>query len=215
MGGDWDASDMGHCTLEKRRVSFHTGRMKANPRGRALRPRSLSAQVPALTALALTALAAGCVPAPPVIPPAPPPAAARPAPPAPVTRPAPQPEDWRDAPITPGDWSWTQSGPRSVASFGAGLFDMRCDTRSRTITLARRSNSGTGPAQLAITTMQGTRSLAGQMVQGYAVVTLPAGSPVLDEMAFSRGRFAVALAGQPTLYIPSWTEVSRVIEDCR
>ncbi|MDG2003332.1 MAG: hypothetical protein P8J20_08375 [Novosphingobium sp.] len=46
-------------------------------------------------------------------------------------------------------------------------------------------------------------------------VTLPASDPLLDAMAFSRGRFAVETAGLPTLYVPSWPEVSRVIEDCR
>jgi hypothetical protein len=34
-------------------------------------------------------------------------------------------------------------------------------------------------------------------------------------MAFSRGRFAIETAGLPTLYVPSWPEVSRVVEDCR
>jgi len=46
-------------------------------------------------------------------------------------------------------------------------------------------------------------------------VSLAARDPLLDAMAFSRGRFAVETAGLPTLYVPSWTEVSRVIEDCR
>ena len=44
---------------------------------------------------------------------------------------------------------------------------------------------------------------------------LPARDPLLDAMAFSKGRFAVEVAGLPTLYLPSWIEVSRVIEDCR
>jgi hypothetical protein len=34
-------------------------------------------------------------------------------------------------------------------------------------------------------------------------------------MAYSRGRFAVEINGLPTLYLPSWAEVGRVIEDCR
>jgi len=34
-------------------------------------------------------------------------------------------------------------------------------------------------------------------------------------MAFSRGRFALETAGQETLYLPSWPEISRVVEDCR
>ena len=38
---------------------------------------------------------------------------------------------------------------------------------------------------------------------------------LLDAMAFSSGRFAVDLPGRSVLYLPSWPEVSRVIEDCR
>ncbi len=42
-----------------------------------------------------------------------------------------------------------------------------------------------------------------------------ANDPLLDAMAFSKGRFAVEVAGLPTLYVPSYPEVTRVIEDCR
>ena len=44
---------------------------------------------------------------------------------------------------------------------------------------------------------------------------VPARDPLLDAMAFSKGRFAVEVAGLPTLYVPSYPEVTRVVEDCR
>lgn len=44
---------------------------------------------------------------------------------------------------------------------------------------------------------------------------LSATDPLLDELAFSRGRFAVEAAGVPQLVIPAWAELARVIEDCR
>ena len=47
------------------------------------------------------------------------------------------------------------------------------------------------------------------------VAALPARDPLLDAIAFSRGRFAVEVAGLQTLYLPSWPEITRVIEDCR
>jgi hypothetical protein len=34
-------------------------------------------------------------------------------------------------------------------------------------------------------------------------------------MALSKGRFAVEVDGEAPLYLPSYAEVSRVIEDCR
>lgn len=44
---------------------------------------------------------------------------------------------------------------------------------------------------------------------------LAAGDRLLDAIALSKGRFAVEGPGTPTLYLPSWAEVTRVIEDCR
>jgi hypothetical protein len=40
-------------------------------------------------------------------------------------------------------------------------------------------------------------------------------SPVLDAMAYSRGTFALESSGAPAVYVPSWPEVARVVEDCR
>ena len=39
--------------------------------------------------------------------------------------------------------------------------------------------------------------------------------PLLDAVAFSRGRAAFSDSGQPTLVVPSWAEAARVVEDCR
>ena len=50
---------------------------------------------------------------------------------------------------------------------------------------------------------------------GMVTAELPARDPALDAIAFSRGRFALETAGLATLYLPSWPEISRVVEDCR
>ena len=42
-----------------------------------------------------------------------------------------------------------------------------------------------------------------------------ASDTVLDQIAYSRGRFAVEAQGLDTLILPAWAEVGRVIEDCR
>lgn len=39
--------------------------------------------------------------------------------------------------------------------------------------------------------------------------------PLLDAIAFSKGRFAVEATGVPALYIPPYPEITRAIEDCR
>jgi len=50
---------------------------------------------------------------------------------------------------------------------------------------------------------------------GWIALRLQPRDPLLDQIAFSRGRFTIEVAGQPPLYLPSWPEISRVIEDCR
>jgi hypothetical protein len=144
-------------------------------------------------------------PAPTPVPPPPPPP-----PPAPAV-------DWREAPITPGDWQWSMSGGQSVARFADGLLVLRCDQPGATITMLRRGEAA-GPVPVTIDTTEVTRPLSGTAQSGpppAIALTFAVHDPLLDAMAFSRGRFAVEVTGMPTLYVPSWPEVSRVIEDCR
>lgn len=157
-------------------------------------------------------------------------AAPLPAPPPPIAAPAP-PEDWRDAPRTPGDWHWSPAAGKSQASYGtdaaAPLATLKCD-RDRgaivlarsTVVLARSSVAPADPAPLpmALVTTTTTRALMSDpalAAPGWLAVSFPTDDPILDAMAFSRGRFALEAAGFTTLYLPSWPEVSRVIEDCR
>lgn len=141
--------------------------------------------------------------------------------PAPIVRPAPlpapPPRDWRDAPASPGDWSWALAAGRSTASFGlAGQpaqFTLACDRAAGSVVLTRSGAPVSAP--MAIYTTSASRSFAAVAVPGGTAASLPARDPFLDAIAFSRGRFAVELAGAAPLYLPSWPEVSRVIEDCR
>lgn len=91
---------------------------------------------------------------------------------------------------------------------------MRCDRQRRAVTLTRAGDAS-GPVTMTITTEAGVRSLAATPVTGGVAVSVPAIDPLLDSMAFSRGRFAVQATGQAPLNVPSWTEISRVVEDCR
>ena len=146
-------------------------------------------------------------------PPAPTPAP-EPPPPAPVL-PAPPPLAWQDAPLSPGDWSYRSEGAGSLASYGAAggpAFLFRCDA-GRSISLVRAgATSGTS---LAIRTSFGSRALPATVQPAGLVASLAAADPLLDQMVFSRGRFAVQAEGQPLLILPAWPEPARVIEDCR
>ena len=126
-----------------------------------------------------------------------------------------------DAPQTAGDWHYAQSTQRTTAAFGPAQSEARisieCDRARRTITLVR-SGQASGPVPMRILTETRERVLtanpAGQQLPSVSVA-LAATDPILDAMALSKGRFAVETAGMPTLYLPSWPEVTRVIEDCR
>ena len=158
----------------------------------------------------------GCVGPASAPPPAPPPPAPRPAPPA---QPAPPPPaDWRDATQTAGTWRGSASTGRSTASYGlpgaSPVASLTCASPGATILWT--SASAAGPVPLVVTTTSTRRLLTAEPVAGGGMaVHLPARDPLLDAMAFSRGRFMIEVAGFPALYLPAWPEVSRVIEDCR
>jgi hypothetical protein len=181
-------------------------------------------------AFALTALGSCAAPAPP--PPLPPSVATMPPPPplAPVVVATPTPAptlaamagNWMDAPQTPGDWFYARIGEYTYAAYGdeatSPIFSMRCDRANRLVSLGRTSAAGEERA-MRVRTETASRLLAGEPRQG-SVETLIAtdinpNDSLLDAMAISKGRFAVEVAGEETLFLPSWPEVTRVIEDCR
>lgn len=173
--------------------------------------------LPASSALAALALAS-CVSAPPR--PAPVAPAPPPPPPAPVTAPAPAPlaDDWRDWPLTPGTWRYAPDSRGTRAMFGAGgdaLVVLRCDRAERRMYLSR---TGTAVTPFTVRTSSVSRAVAVQPTGGsqpYVAGALATNDPLLDAMAFSRGRFVIQQQGAPTLVIPAYAEVGRVIEDCR
>jgi hypothetical protein len=49
----------------------------------------------------------------------------------------------------------------------------------------------------------------------YLAADIAATDPILDAMAFSRGRVLVEMEGQQPVILPSWAEIARIVEDCR
>ncbi len=94
---------------------------------------------------------------------------------------------------------------------------MTCDRAGSRIDFWRAGTSA-APRAMIVRTETAARTL--QLVQAqdtnpYLTTGMSARDPLLDAMALSKGRFAVEVEGMRTLYLPAWTEVSRVIEDCR
>ena len=166
--------------------------------------------------LAVLAIVSACA-----APPKPTPSLAPP-PPGPVASalPAAPPADWRDAALTPGNWMVEADASGSVARFGtqgSPLASLRCDRAAARIVL-QRAGAAPGSLPLTITTSTVTRAFTASPEAGATPqlgLALGVRDPILDAMAFSRGRFVIEVAGLPTLYLPAWPEVARVIEDCR
>ena len=127
----------------------------------------------------------------------------------PVAVPVVPPVNWRAAPLTAGTWVYRAIPGGSEAVFQTNLgpqFTVRCTLATRRVSFLR---PGAAPGMLLrIMTTSSERTLP----VGNAVASF---DPVLDAIAFSRGRFAVAGAPAPMLIMPSWAEPARAIEYCR
>lgn len=159
---------------------------------------------------------AGCVaPSQPEPRPAPPVALPAPAP-TPTPAPPPPSADWRDWPLTPGNWSYRAEAQGSVASFGvsgmAPELSLRCD-RARNRIVLTRAGPVASPT-LTVRTTSIARTLPVSPGTMGATAELGARDALIDALGYSRGRFVVQ-GGAQTLVAPAWAEILRVAEDCR
>jgi len=118
-------------------------------------------------------------------------------------------QHWRVAPVTAGSWSWRPlpGGSEAVFQTSAGVqFTVRCTLANRTVALIRSGAPVGASAIVRTTSLERTVPAAG---------ALSARDPLLDAMAFSRGRVSIEVPGAPRLILPSWPELARAIEDCR
>ena len=128
--------------------------------------------------------------------------------------------DVNDWPLTPGDWTYSRDSRGSVGQFGASgrraMLSLRCDMQTRRVTLLREASA---PAQhMVIRTSSMTKQLPAQLTDGtlaYVAAEIMSNDPILDAMAFSRGRILVEAEGQQPVILPSWAEIARIVEDCR
>lgn len=96
------------------------------------------------------------------------------------------------------------------------MISFRCDVENRHITLSRDASAP--EAGLVIRTSSMTKTLAATASDtnsAYLTANIATTDPILDAMAFSRGRVLVEMEGQHPVILPSWAEIARVVEDCR
>lgn len=117
-----------------------------------------------------------------------------------------------------GDWSYRPMAGGSEADFtdsgGHLRLIVRCALATRTVGIVR-TGVPAAAAPLVVTTSYGERKLPASYAAANVAAALSANDPLLDDIAFTRGKWAVTSSGQGVLVVPSWAEPARVIEDCR
>jgi|SRR5215213_623847 len=127
--------------------------------------------------------------------------------------------DYNTAVPAEGRWSYaTVPGGSEVTFANAAAqpqLTIRCARPTRQVTISRPA-TGAAPF-IYLWTSALTRNVPASFNPSTARIsaTLSAFDALLDAVAFSRGRIAVSVSGQPPLILPSWSEAARVIEDCR
>ena len=135
---------------------------------------------------------------------------------APTARP-----DYSTARLTPGSWNYQAVAGGSAARFmdssGSTRFALECSKATRQVTISRSSAVAPAAPGLFVWTTDASRSLGARFdpTAMRVSVQLAARDPLLDAIAFSRGRVAVTMSGAEALVMPAWPEAARTIEDCR
>ena len=118
-----------------------------------------------------------------------------------------------------GSWNYAATGDGSEASFlndsGQQQLTIRCTRSTRRITLLKAA--AVAAPSLWVWTSSQSRSLPATFDASASRVStdLAAFDPFLDAIASSRGRIGLSSSGLAALVVPPWSEVARVIEDCR
>jgi len=127
--------------------------------------------------------------------------------------------DYSNSPVQPGSWSYvpttTGSEARFMDSTGIIRVAVRCSRSTRQVAIAR--TSAAPAASLAVWTTSLSRTMPARFeANAMRVETqLSPYDALLDAIAFSRGRIAVAMPGSPPIVLAPGPEAARVIEDCR
>lgn len=118
-----------------------------------------------------------------------------------------------------GSWSYRALAGGSEAQFSDSTrvqrLIVRCNRAARSVSIVRTAVPAAAPA-LSVWTDGVARNLPSRFEAAKTLTAdVAATDPLLDALAFSRGRFATAAAGVPMVTVPAAPEVARVIEDCR
>ena len=118
-----------------------------------------------------------------------------------------------------GTWNYSQTADGSEATFANASAQpqvtVHCTRATRLVSIAKPAT--TAAPFIVIWTSTETKSAPASFNPATNRLTAQFGAydAFLDAIAFSRGRAAFSVGTGPALVVPVWSEVSRVIEDCR
>ena len=118
-----------------------------------------------------------------------------------------------------GSWSYAAApdGSEAVYANGSGspqLF-VHCTRATRRVSISRPATAAA--ASIAVWTSSLEKSVPTSFNPATSRLTIDLANfdPLLDAMVSSRGRVAFTVGTQPSLVVPPWAELARVIDDCR
>jgi hypothetical protein len=127
--------------------------------------------------------------------------------------------DWRTGPLTAGSWAYRTAVDGSEAVFTDARvtprITVKCSRAARVVTLTLASPVPGSAITLATTDTQRVLPASFNAQSSQIIAQIAGNDAVLDALAFSRGRFALSVAGSAALVVPASPEVARSIEDCR
>ncbi len=125
-----------------------------------------------------------------------------------------------------GNWTYAATADGSEATFSnpsaLPQLSIRCTRVTRRITVAKPATAAA--PFMYVWTSSAVRSVPASFnpLTNRISIEVTSNDPLLDALAFSRGRIGVivpqsagATAQSVQLVVPAWPEIARVVEDCR
>ena len=118
-----------------------------------------------------------------------------------------------------GNWSYAPTKDGSEATFSNASsqpqLTIRCSRFTRRVTLLKPAPAASPSLWVWTSSQKRTLPATYDAATGRVSADVQAMDPLLDAIAFSRGRIGFSSSGLATLVVPPWADVGRVIEDCR
>jgi hypothetical protein len=132
---------------------------------------------------------------------------------------APAVADLTTAMPAPGNWTYgpVTGGTEAIYSDNSGRPQLwlHCTRATRQVTVSKPAAAAAPSISIWTSTMVRAVPASFKPATGRLNIEIASYDPLLDAMAFSRGRIGFSVGSQAALVVPPWEEVARVVEDCR